>query len=185
MGYWSTHPMGGDSPLDVRCYIGDYIQNLMKQDGIIPEEENYFNNKDNGYITKYLNLYKTNLVNNFMDYIKEEEPYYKNYGFVVPFVLLEFEIRFDNEDEIKKLKELVADGGGYERGYCDEEKDSPIRIANIVKNHIQVLFNSKYNIEDVKKQLSGNELENLFDMGVLFALEKAISENSEGLINKN
>jgi hypothetical protein len=122
MGYWSEHPLGGDSPGDVKYSLLEY---LFKEEGydlnyIIEEVE---------MKTKRKRLKKKlpELVDNFnIIFEGHDSDYYGHrFDFVLPFTVIDYGVTINGEVISKKLKDMIKDGGGGDRGYHQPQKATP------------------------------------------------------------
>lgn len=160
MGYWSSHPMSGDAPLDFKDNL-DYL--LFSEEEI--EQKVYFN----------LDVYKERLENRLkeamkLDYTRkvtqytfpqseENGPgnrYLEDASFVLPFTVVECQLRILDPVISQTLKEMIKDGGARTRTYSIPEVGSP---------------------EYPTRENEYNQLESPFDYAI------QLYENWEGLMN--
>lgn len=186
MGYWSTHPMGGDSPCDAQSFILDYI---FEKEGMTFEDDGYFCDLCAEKGKKLIDKYKYEMMDNIKDILTiKYENYTADYtdcSFALPFLFLDYDIRV-KKDYIDKIIELLSDGGASERGYYEEdEEDSPIKVINLIKKYKDELFSEDYTTEKAIEIIPREEISQLFDMGLLATIDKAVSEGKTGLVNKD
>lgn len=137
MGYWSVHPMGGDAPLDHKYRLDALL--FTKE-----ECEDYETVRDKKEYKKRLeaNLQKATEIDftreaNFYDFtnakiehVEGEDgrnhisfenlgitPYTEDCSFIVPFLVAEHEIKITNQVLSRKLKNMIGDGGAWQREY--------------------------------------------------------------------
>jgi hypothetical protein len=166
MGYWSEHPMGGDSPLDDK-------EELMRQVYELTEaEESLFYSPDSPARAELIEKMKNLFIEKLPQLIEFSENL--DCPWVLPYQIVEFEIKITDKNLSDQIKELIGDGGSEERYYDKDEKESPLTHASYL-----------YSIWD--ELMAGTKpFENLEDPGLLAAFAKKISEdNNEGFININ
>jgi len=116
MGYWSTHPMGGDSPLDSEYTLKLHMYNNKEILEKLFQEKKY---------KEFFNLLLNGLDN-------------KDMGFVIPYFLITIGLISSNPVFINEINELLGDGGLTERGYDADShpnpNDSIINFKNILLN---------------------------------------------------
>jgi hypothetical protein len=116
MGYWSAHPMGGDTPSEIEDELLHAISNNSDISGI-------FKNRD---IDK---------LKEFIEGVLDE------YSFVAPYVFKDLFLSMgDYEPFIQYMNDLLGDGGEGERDYEDEDEDSPNNYVIIFKNNSKELW---------------------------------------------
>ena len=151
MGYWSTIPMGGDLPLDIKDNLEDIIVSCIGDDKVKQSFEDYYNNCENptsdetidlyekkvdgfkNFIQTISNTYQMALIDILKETIKdkyndEEE---NDYNFVIPLSFLEWEGKLEPNSKLSKyLLNLLknTDGGNKDRGYTDEENMYPNKL---------------------------------------------------------
>lgn len=148
MGYWSTHPMGGDSPLDKKLIILDKVGELyFKLDNEVLANTFLQELYTHEEIMTAINSIKYDLISLFKD---------SEYSFALVYVFLSYSVKFDNVEDLETLKVLLKDGGHSERGYTECDKDSPLFHINILKNNIERVF-----YINCKNPLSEDEIDEL------------------------
>lgn len=184
MGYWSKHPMGGDTPMDAQGHM-DWI--LFPEDEYGEEELDF--DED---------LYKKVLIEKIEDLLQavedeEDDEHYLLHiaPFVIPFTIHEQEIQIKDEIISKKIKALIQDGGASERGYdipSPTEENYPTIHNNW--NALQTPFDYARKLHDLWDGLMDGsipfkELEQ--DIGLFATIEKRMSETDgkPGIINTN
>lgn len=116
MGYWSEHPLGGDQPLDAQLFLYKELGIKDLYDKCFLEEST-----DREKLQAFLQSLKSNLKNNLDKVLKH--PYIKKYPFVIPYTVAENNLILKDNELILKLKNLIGDGGAYNRGYAVEESN--------------------------------------------------------------
>ena len=120
MGYWSTHPLGGDQPLDAQLYFYEElgIEALFRKydDKECSKKEKEKRKED--FLKTLSKALETKL-----DKALEDE-YVKDYAFIIPYTVAQHGLLIKNRNLAERLKNLIGDGGAYNRGY--EIKESNI-----------------------------------------------------------
>lgn len=192
MGYWSTHPMGGDIPQDTAFdFKWNYIINHylikgreLQLDAFMDELDNtedtdlYFKNIANKFTSclkkDVLNGNLIHVVKSVSDYMEYESSHqHETFPFV--YTMLEERLKFTNE-QLEFMKELLENSiSTYDNDAthnCDDVKKQLLELADniydIVDNYIEddQLYNS------------------LFDKGLFVALHKHLEQGGKGLLNK-
>lgn len=176
MGYWSTHPMGGDSPLDVLSYLEDYLLKLEGKE--LDEEYEFFGDLPYEERKSMYEKHKYELLNGFTDYMNKNHKYYEGYEFVLIYRLIYHDIRFPNK-YIDKLVEMLGDGGATERGYELNEKDSPYMYIKKIVDNKELIFSEEKSIKDVPQDI----VESLYCPGLLQTIFEKIDKDGPGLVN--
>src|ERR1035437_42472 len=101
MGYWSEHPMAGDTPLD-------YRDELLSRYDI---NNTVYYEREVGEL-KYL------IENDLISLIKQSEEYD---NFTLPFIIIEYKVKIPNK-LIARIKKLIGDGRNNVRGYIQPKK---------------------------------------------------------------
>lgn len=169
MGYWSKHPMGGDTPADCELEIEGFV--MEKQN--IQDFDDWWNLSFNER-QKLMDKYKMEILN--LDLECE---------FAIPYVLLNYDIKFDDKNTIDLLKEMIGDGGAFERGYDHEDEVGPHVYATAFKRNIYYLFDPNISKEKLLELIPKEDLEMLFDKGLLASLKEKLEKGQEGLLNEN
>lgn len=168
MGYWSEHPMGGDYPQDLALDVYYYI---IKKENMTYLDD-FFEGIDEQKRREILNKYKHELLYNMNDY-----------GFVIPYIFIDYSIRFDDQKDLDKIKDLMNDGGAVDRGY-DEDEFGPHIYAEALKRNVEYIFSSKYTTKEAIKLIPKEDLELLYDKGLIETIIEDSENNTKGLINK-
>lgn len=101
MGYWSTHPLAGDAPSDVRDRL---LGPLDSEEGFhfqLPKEQ------VGAWISEHLP--------GLLAQIESEEA--PEDFFVLPFIVAEHRVRIADAALSEKIREMIGDGGAKARGY--------------------------------------------------------------------
>jgi hypothetical protein len=140
MGYWSTHPLGGDSPSDFLGGLKDFMFTKLTEDEFkavndtIPEKRRYKNLQEaieDGFFAYESKegcepLYEAmkRIANDHIEEIVSckwiEEGYEDPEIFAIPFAIVEngWYLTPDNLAKVREaLIKLIGDGGADERGY--------------------------------------------------------------------
>lgn len=179
MGYWSYHPMGGDTPLDMQFDVEEWffdkkevIQNLLKE-------------------KKFEEFFK--MIEDFRKVSKNEPE-----GFVFVYSLMAMNLYSSNEKFREGLITLLDD-----TEYEDETFPYIEHLENVI-NHTNILnkmevLNLEYEVflTKVEGDIEPNvpdkilvemaksiEFQSLFDEGLLSTISKKSSEENPGLVNK-
>jgi hypothetical protein len=127
MGYWSEHPMAGDTPMDVRDNL-DFllIQHAPLDYYVTDNEDDYAFNTE-----KFSRKAKRNSIKKALKRVTLQDllTAVEELPCVLPFFLLDWNL-FPYASKLYKgdLVETLLksdDGGGDERGYDDEDSESP------------------------------------------------------------
>jgi hypothetical protein len=171
MGYWSTHPMGGDGPLDDQDKLIDYITIKCFKPNIKRKFDTmHYQHKDYEKLNKKYITYITENLPELITYCEELEN-----SFVLPYLIAEYKIQIKDKELSNAVKSLIYDGGGAERGYDEDDTDSP-------QAHAQHLRNCWDGLMAGTKAFT----EDLFDGGLFAAIFRNIEDNDKpNLINKN
>jgi hypothetical protein len=161
MGYWSTHPMGGDSPLDKQAEFW----NIIDFDVYDVEDEGMSNEDIQKEIQKRVDKKLPELIEHFEEC---------ELGFVLPFTLVEWGVKIADKELSDQVKGLICDGGGGERGYDEDEEDSPQAYAKQLEQNWDKIMQGEIDVQD------------FLDKGLMYQLiSKIFDTNDKGLINKN
>lgn len=95
---------------------------------------------------------------------------------------MEYDVRFKDQIDIDILHDMIEDGGANYRGYAEEATEGPHKYAEAFKRNIEYIFSSKYTVEESIEIIPTEDLELLFDEGLLASIMKS---QEKGLINKN
>ena len=149
MGYWSTIPMGGDLPLDIKDKVEDILVILIGDDKVRKAFDDYYDTCENPtsdesielyedkveefkiFIQKFSNESETTLINVLKNTKEDNKKEENDYNFVIPLSFLEWEVKLNyNSDLSKYLLELLkdTDGGNKDRGYEDKENMYPNKL---------------------------------------------------------
>jgi len=177
MGYWGTHPMEGDSPLDdvgeVEGWLIDTLIQDIQTEESTGKDENISDSLRNFVIERNFdrekifwdftdekyddvlyrdlwNTYKYNLIAQFKD---EKTEYDENTYFVIPFKFIDMDIHVKSK-YVSYLIEMLGDGGSVKRGYdigCYLENKEYIEytLENFISSGIKQ--HPYYNVLLVKK----------------------------------
>ena len=113
MGYWSTHPMGGDSPADDRGSLLDYI--CGDRGEILDCYENWEGPEKQQQAKKDIIHFLMEKLDSVIEYADSLDC-----PWVLPYLLIELEHRIENENFSQQICSLIGDGGSTERGYNTE-----------------------------------------------------------------
>jgi len=193
MGYWSSHPMGGDTPLDHKD---------MLIDGMFKNKEELtalFKNKEFKLFFEKLR-----------SYVEDEEM-----DFIVPYVLMGIGLASTHPGYIDEFSKILenTDGGSYMRAYEEDDKNTPAhyiqyfkkvvledptyrifkKIESVNPNYEIFISNNEeleFTEENVPEELTAKfqdekEFNNIFDEGLLNTIAKHIESGEEGLVNTN
>lgn len=100
MGFWSSHPMAGDGPLDAKDEL----------DCLLFSEEEIDNNL---YLDE--DVYKERLLAHLEEAINLDYP--DGQTFVLPFTIAELQICITDKRLSDVIKEMIGDGGNLLRGF--------------------------------------------------------------------
>lgn len=171
MGYWSTHPMGGDSPLDEKYELDSYLFKEVVKEGILPEDRAKAVEQYNGTVedNETVRKFGITIIENIINF--NDETVLKVNGFIKLFFIFELLSKEDfplDKDLVEKLRPLADGNGECEdiRGYKDEE-DSPNAVMTFIRN----------NFDSICK----GETEMPIDGGLFDAVRKGIDK--PGLVN--
>lgn len=100
MGYWDSHPMAGDLPMDAEYDL----------DGLLFTTEE---------IKKELQYDQIEFERRFRLKLEEasEVKFYQKQNYVLPFKMVEYEIRTNDSVLSQKIKDMIGDGGAVCRNY--------------------------------------------------------------------
>ena len=151
MGYWSTHPLGGDTPLyykeEVMFEIFSMEEFYATFDDInaVPREE----------VVKRFEKKLPKLVKLFEGKCKEG-----SYG--LPFSLVAYEITIKDKNLSERVKNMIGDGGAEYRGYdCPvsnkennyNEFKSPNDYACQLKDNWDDLMTGKISFKSLEREV--------------------------------
>ena len=170
MGYWSTHPMAGDTPLDYRNNI-DF--------GIYTEDEWYATCEDPSLISReeIKNRWEKKLPK-FIEIFEGEE---KEGSFVLPFEVVAYQIIIKDKNLSERVKNMIGDGGAKDRGYdcpvSNKENNyndfkSPNDYACQLRNNWDDLMDGKISFESLEREVS-----------LIETMVKHKEANKSGLVN--
>lgn len=100
MGYWDSHPMAGDSPMDALYGLTDLLFTEEEQD-----KDFHYNDE----------LYKTRLTEKLRE--ATGLTFYRDQQFILPFKVAELGIQIQDEILSHTIKKMIGDGGASDRGY--------------------------------------------------------------------
>lgn len=210
MGYWSTHPMGGDPPSDVVYVLDDLLFTKEEREN----EKHWDNNEYKKRLTEKLEEatkleYRRGAKNDLerqrsIKYIKEKvEPFYpqiaenmyrsitEDCSFVLPFKVIEHEVKIEDKKLSKTIKDMIKDGGAYERGYDipkETEENYPTESNNW--NNLESPFDYARKLHDLWEPIMDGEIPFKSmeeDIGLFGTIIEAYEENDgkhPGTINK-
>lgn len=154
MGYWSTIPMGGDLPQDMKDEFRDELINKFGDEKIIDKLNNTYNNQDIE-VGKFYNIndldisayesfvkgfevwskdYIPSHEDEILEYIKDKIGYSdtrEQINYIIPLSFLEWRIKLNKDSKLSKyLLELLlnTDGGNDYRGYKEKDNMYPNKL---------------------------------------------------------
>ena len=107
MGYWSAHPMGGDTPMDLEY-------SLLSR---------YDTSDDSYYYERPCEELKISIERDLESLIVEAE---ESDNFTLPFIIVAYSVTVPDKF-IDRALDLLSDGGGDDRGY---EQEQPGTLRN-------------------------------------------------------
>lgn len=174
MGYWSTHPMGGDPPADAECTLRALL---------FTEEER--NEELHWKDEVYKKRLEENLSTVLSHHFGRSEDGYGYYPFTFPFTIAELGIRVKDPVLSEKIKEMIGDGDASERGY-DTPSEGSLEFPTKANgwNGLQSPFDYAIQLRDLWDDLMNGSIS--FDVlqpdqGLFAALENRVP--GSGLIN--
>jgi len=199
MGYWSTHPMGGDTPLDYQAKLEGIIGLSGDEEKEEYKEEVTKKLQDLANVNFTRDAFHYDFSNANITQTKEgmevenlvSTPYKENCNFVVPFTLAELEIQVSDELLSRKFKQMIGDGGAANREYDLPElnsKEYPTKENNW--NDLQTPFDYARQLYDLWDELMKGTVsfEVLSqDKGLFAAIDEAYEQNDgnySGPVNK-
>jgi hypothetical protein len=153
MGYWSAHPMSGDTPMD---YQDDLLRRFNNVDG-----NTYYFELEEDVLRK--------LIEDNFEVLLNESLETENFTF--PWILYNYRVNIPLES-IEKVKSLIGDGGSSERDYDDDDDDcgdSPATYAKLLYDNFEKIF--------IEKRFD-EFAESLDNVGLSATIEKVITQNS-------
>lgn len=189
MGYWSSHPMSGDTPLDGVCVIDNFVFQKAKLEGMTSGKihDDSCDDPDNcdcecdfacdwkndsmEDFRKILDKYKYELIDIW------NKIGYDDALFALPFTLLNFNIKV-KEDKLSDLKRFLGDGGADDRGYpclsevemdeilsTDQKIDNPQVYAYLMQKNLNILFSDNTESSETRIAICKRlESQGLFDV---------------------
>lgn len=173
MGYWGNHPMAGDAPLDAISILECYA---FEEAGINRDED-----VDATEIKNAIENVKYNLIDEGTELLIEEDKYFEDFSFVIPFIFLNYDIRFP-KDKIDTLINLLGDGGASRRGY-DEDSEGPMETVLVIRKYKEYLFDEEKTVDDAIENIPKEDLAKLFDKGLLATIIEHKDSGEDGLVN--
>lgn len=165
MGYWSTHPMGGDAPYSA---FSDLIETCAKKEGM-----DYYDIDDYEFKV-LLEKYKMDIIENPDNYVEER------FRFVIPFAFIQYTVRFDDET-LEKVISFLGDGGSKSRGYTKDEY-GPMNHIEKVLEYKRELLSEDVDEED-SIEIIGDDIDIIIDGGLVYNICKAVENNSDDEID--
>jgi disulfide oxidoreductase YuzD len=163
MGYWDTHPMCGDRPMDIR-------DELL---GRFDDEENdmfYFE------VDNIKELIQSNIDELIGQAIEEE-------NFTLPFIVVDNKIIL-NDEQIEKVFPLICDGGGYHRGYEQEIVSTLENNWNNFQCPQDYCDQLRYYFKEIAKGILTCDVLNQ-SKGLIDTIVDTLEEGRVGLVNTN
>ena len=206
MGYWSSHPLGGDEPMD---RSEDFKRNFMltmfmhlcnkQENGTIDDDKgfnlyeeylDYNYEQQENIFKKYINtLIEVGTKEQFKYYIKFSialSKYNKNvFKYIIPFTILNYleEYAIDSNEgkiNLNYIKGMLGDtdGGSEYRGYNKFENTYPNSIST-PEDYVRTTYDNWDKIINKEYDYKSN----LVDKGLLYEAIKSEKEGYDGLIN--
>ena len=172
MGYWSKHPMGGDLPLDFKDKIEYELFSKEELDAELYYDKEEFKLR----LTEKLKQIKD------MDFTGGSTTYPEDGSFVLPFLIVEYEIRIENQILSQQIKRMIKDGGAKGRDYPIPLKGMPGYPTQVNGyNELQSPFDYAIKLYDMWDDLmtgkrSFDEMDE--DQGLFAALQNNIGQGS-------
>ena len=206
MGYWSSHPLGGDEPMDayekvknkfmLKIYSAyakiNYSENIL--DKIFELYDKYLNmeyEQQEHEFGKSLNyMIKYSEINDFKKRIKciinnpDLSYYKKDLNYIIPFTVLNhlegYTLNNKSKSNLNYIKEMLryTDGGSERRGYNKSENTYPNSIST-PEDYVKAIY------DNWDKIVAGeyNYKLNLLDKGLFYEAIKSRKTGYNGLIN--
>jgi len=159
MGYWSTHPMGGDTPWDLKADLLNDREDYFEEEYGIEWASEEMDKKMLEWIT-----------DNFLSLLEQAE---RTNNFTLPWICMEYEVKVP-KIYIERVKALIGDGGSSDRGYPEGIKDSPATYAKMLYDNFE-----EY-LENHEKYLEDLRCESLMEAAV-----DMLANKESGLVNVN
>lgn len=162
MGYWDTHPMAGDLPMDAEYALTDLLFSNEERDAALHHDSTF---------------YKERLTQ------KAEEAshidFFEGQNYVLPFKVAELGIRISDKALSEKIKSMIGDGGASDRGY-------PLADSSATNNYNEFVSPYDYACALYDQWDKGMDGEvDLSTIGMSIGLFDKINEHTgSGLINK-
>jgi hypothetical protein len=134
MSFFSVHPMGGDVPQDIKDQLLDFSEEEIRNERFLDVKE----------CKQRLEKRLYELAGNGLD----------NYSYVLPFLVLEYEIQIEDKVLSEKIKNRIGDGGAKLRGYPVLQKHSEHYPKKENKwNHLESPFDYAVKLSDLWDEL--------------------------------
>jgi len=187
MGYWGSHPMSGDNPADARNAVLDILElgDWDYEEGVTEDEKESLYQKYSLKVREELskdevleNLLSTGISQHHGQNCWGDDGKWWGVPFVLPFLILEFEVKLNNPELAKMVKEMIGDGGDSDRGYTDEEgPDRPLTYAKAFFDNFDDLTSGKMPFAAFK------EFTDNYDKGLFHSINEKQKSGSSGLAN--
>jgi len=165
MGYWSEHPMGGDTPMDMRDEL------LGRYDDYNNGPEYYFERDD----------LKTLIERDIDAIVAQAEKDKANHA--LPFIIVENGVSL-RKDLITRVKNMIMDGNGCERGYHQKRKATPQNGWNGLKCPQDYCDQLRFYFRDISAGKVGADVLKECK-GLLQTIGEHVSGGNTGLVNVN
>lgn len=210
MGYWSIHPMGGDPPSDVEYVLDNLLFKDVERSVDLHWDKDEYKKRLSEKLEEATSLDYTRGAKteeekeNIIAFYKQKvEPVFpeiardlyrcitEDCSFILPFKIVELEMTIKDKSLSQKIKEMIKDGGAYQRAYDIPEKSSenyPKKENNW--NNLETPFDYARKLYDLWDDIMLGKLpfdiiEN--DQGLFASVEEAYNGNRgnhPGIINK-
>ena len=170
MGYWGKHPMEGDDPSDT-AYVIDAIVGELEPTEEMNELQDKFNaaimkgdkdlaktieetfNKEAEMVVKQYTEHFISKLPQLADRFEDHD--IKN-KFVLPFTIVQCQIRVEDPTISERIKAMIGDGGAADRGYdtagiSDDYNgfESPEDYANQLRNTWDKLMTGEIHFDSI------------------------------------
>jgi hypothetical protein len=165
MGYWSHHPMGGDTPLDFKDNL------LSRYDNVEDENKEYF------YFDRPIEEIKFFIERDLKELLEKS---IRDKNFSLPWIIIEYNI--DVPEEFREpIKKLI----GCDIENINEEQPTKENNWNDFKSPLCFCEQLKFYWNDIMNKTikSDDVLED--NIGLVETIFKAMEENKTGLVNVN
>lgn len=126
MGYWGSHPMAGDAPLDAVDLLKDLLftpeEQAFEPDPNDPDEPAWGPGWDGEELAKRLNERLPEVVAWIeASASRPGDRFTADDRFVLPFLMAEHGLRTADQALSARIKAMIGDGGARRRRYTDED----------------------------------------------------------------